>query len=77
MAVQGVVDDLLAAGYTKTDISDLIRAEFADVRGLPVSLPLTSRSRSRGYDVWTPESPRRVARHLVPALVAELGVITR
>jgi hypothetical protein len=74
MAVQGVVDDLLAAGYTKTDISDLIRAEFADVRGLPVSLPLTSRSRSRGYDVWTPESPRRVARHLVPALVAELGV---
>jgi hypothetical protein len=74
MAVQGVVDDLLAAGYTKTDISDLIKAEFADVRGLPVSLPLTSRSRSRGYDVWTPESPRRVARHLVPALVAELGV---
>ena len=68
-AIQDLFDTLVTRyGGSKTDAAYAVRSAFPEA-DLPASLPVaTSRD---PYDVWTPEAPHHVARHLFPALAAE------
>lgn len=70
--VQDLFDDIVVATGSKAAAVDAVRDAFLDL-DLPENLPLASRS-GGDFDVWTPEVPGRVARHLFPAIVAEVGL---
>ena len=70
--VQDLFDDIVVAKGSKAAAVDAVRDAFLDL-DLPENLPLASRS-GGDFDVWTPEVPGRVARHLFPAIVAEVGL---